>query len=218
MAYPVRSNINTIELGYDRTRYCSNEGLIMEVAMNAMRAAALPHYHAGSARPRPHLRVVHSAGSPETTRPEPVTPEPVTPEPVTPEQGRLEAAAPETARRLAPSRPVVSRPVVSRPEPSPLRLTRRGRVVVAAAAALLVVVVSLVAAGAAQAISHSASGGAAGRGLAQVVVRPGESLWSVAETADPDADTRVVIQRIVEMNSLPGDTVFAGQRLWVPRG
>jgi hypothetical protein len=198
MAYPVRSNINTIELGYDRTRYCSNEGLIMEVAMNAMRAAALPHYHAGSARPRPHLRVVHSAGSPETTRPEPVTPE----------QARLEAA-----RRLAPSRPVVSRP-----EPSPLRLTRRGRVVVAAAAALLVVVVSLVAAGAAQAISHSASGGAAGRGLAQVVVRPGESLWSVAETADPDADTRVVIQRIVEMNSLPGDTVFAGQRLCVPRG
>jgi hypothetical protein len=198
MAYPVRSNINTIELGYDRTRYCSNEGLIMEVAMNAMRAAALPHYHAGSARPRPHLRVVHSAGSPETTRPEPVTPE----------QARLEAA-----RRLAPSRPVVSRP-----EPSPLRLTRRGRVVVAAAAALLVVVVSLVAAGAAQAISHSASGGAAGRGLAQVVVRPGESLWSVAETADPDADPRVVIQRIVEMNSLPGDTVFAGQRLWVPRG
>jgi hypothetical protein len=183
---------------YDRTQYGSNEGLIMEVAMNAMRAAALPHYHAGSARPRPHLRVVHSAGSPETTRPEPVTPE----------QARLEAA-----RRLAPSRPVVSRP-----EPSPLRLTRRGRVVVAAAAALLVVVVSLVAAGAAQAISHSASGGAAGRGLAQVVVRPGESLWSVAETADPDADTRVVIQRIVEMNSLPGDTVFAGQRLWVPRG
>ena len=181
--------------------------------MNAMRAAALPHYHAGSARPRPHLRVVHSAGSPETTRPEPVTPEAVTPE-----QARPEAATPETARRLAPSRPVVSRPVVSRPEPSPLRLTRRGRVVVAAAAALLVVVVSLVAAGAAQAISHSASGGAAGRGLAQVVVRPGESLWSVAETADPDADTRVVIQRIVEMNSLPGDTVFAGQRLWVPRG
>jgi hypothetical protein len=213
MAYPVRSNINTIELGYDRTRYCSNEGLIMEVAMNAMRAAALPHYHAGSARPRPHLRVVHSAGSPETARPEPVTPEAVTPE-----QARPEAATPETARRLAPSRPVVSRPVVSRPEPSPLRLTRRGRVVVAAAAALLVVVVSLVAAGAAQAISHSASGGAAGRGLAQVVVRPGESLWSVAETADPDADTRVVIQRIVEMNSLPGDTVFAGQRLWVPRG
>jgi hypothetical protein len=213
MAYPVRSNINTIELGYDRTRYCSNEGLIMEVAMNAMRAAALPHYHAGSARPRPHLRVVHSAGSPEATRPEPVTPEAVTPE-----QARPEAATPETARRLAPSRPVVSRPVVSRPEPSPLRLTRRGRVVVAAAAALLVVVVSLIAAGAAQAISHSASGGAAGRGLAQVVVRPGESLWSVAETADPDADTRVVIQRIVEMNSLPGDTVFAGQRLWVPRG
>jgi hypothetical protein len=207
MAYPVRSNINTIELGYDRTRYCSNEGLIMEVAMNAMRAAALPHYHSGSVRPRPYLRVVHSAESPETVIPGTVIPEAAIPEAAIPEKAR-----PETARHLAASRPA------SRPEPSPLRLTRRGRVVVAAAAALLVVVVSLVAAGAAQAISHSASGGAAGRGLAQVVVRPGESLWSVAETADPDADTRVVIQRIVEMNSLPGDTVFAGQRLWVPRG
>jgi hypothetical protein len=208
MAYPVRSNINTIELGYDRTRYCSNEGLIMEVAMNAMRAAALPHYRAGSVRPRPHLRVVHSAESPETARPEIVIPGTAIPETAIPEKAR-----PETARHLA-----ASRLAASRPEPGPLRLTRRGRVVVAAAAALLVVVVSLVAAGAAQAISHSAPGGAAGRGLAQVVVRPGESLWSVAETADPDADTRVVIQRIVEMNSLPGDTVFAGQRLWVPRG
>ena len=54
--------------------------------------------------------------------------------------------------------------------------------------------------------------------LVQVVVRPGQSLWSVAESADPDQDTRVVIQQIIDLNSLNGDTVFAGQRLWVPRG
>jgi hypothetical protein len=90
-------------------------------------------------------------------------------------------------------------------------------VVVAALAALLVAALSLIAAGAAQAISHSAPRPAAGRSLAQVVVRPGQSLWSVAESADPDADTRLVIQQIIDLNALNGDIVFAGQRLWVPR-
>jgi hypothetical protein len=83
-------------------------------------------------------------------------------------------------------------------------------------AALLVVVVSLIAAGAAQATSHSAPRLGA-QNLARVVVRPGQSLWSVAESADPNADTRLVIQQIVELNALTGDTVFAGQSLWVPR-
>ena len=99
-----------------------------------------------------------------------------------------------------------------------LRLTRRGRVVVAAVAALLVTVVSLLAAGAAQATNHGLPPGAARQNLVQVVVRPGQSLWSVAESADPDQDTRAVIQQIVDLNALSGDVVFAGQQLWVPRG
>ena len=99
-----------------------------------------------------------------------------------------------------------------------LRLTRRGRVVLAATAALLVTVISLLAAGAAQATSHGPSPRAATRGLVQVVVRPGQSLWSVAESADPDQDTRAVIRQIIDLNSLSGETVFAGQQLWVPRG
>jgi LysM repeat protein len=90
-------------------------------------------------------------------------------------------------------------------------------VVIAVVVALLVVVVSLVVALAAQATSHSAAGHAGHQGLAQVVVRPGQSLWSVAESADPDADTRVVIQQIAELNGLTGDTLIAGQQLWVPR-
>ena len=98
------------------------------------------------------------------------------------------------------------------------RLTRRGRVVVAAVAALLVTVVSLLAAGAAQATNHALPPGAARQNLVQVVVRPGQSLWSVAEGADPDQDTRAVIQQIVDLNALSGDIVFAGQQLWVPRG
>ncbi len=101
---------------------------------------------------------------------------------------------------------------------SPLRLTRRGRVVVAAAAALLVTVISLLAAGVAQATNDGPSPRAARQNLVQVVVQPGQSLWSVAESADPDQDTRAVIQQIIDLNSLNGDTVFAGQQLWVPRG
>ena len=101
---------------------------------------------------------------------------------------------------------------------APLRLTRRGRVVVAVAAALLVTVISLLVAGVAQATNDGPSPRAARENLVQVVVRPGQSLWSVAESADPDQDTRAVIQQIIDLNSLNGDTVFAGQQLWVPRG
>jgi hypothetical protein len=40
----------------------------------------------------------------------------------------------------------------------------------------------------------------------------------VAEASDPDADTRVVIQQIEQMNSLTGDRLQPGEVLWVPRG
>jgi hypothetical protein len=101
---------------------------------------------------------------------------------------------------------------------APLRLTRRGRVVVALAAALLATLVSLLLAGVAQATNDGPSPRAARENLVQVIVRPGQSLWSVAESADPDQDTRAVIQQIIDLNSLNGETVFAGQQLWVPRG
>jgi hypothetical protein len=100
----------------------------------------------------------------------------------------------------------------------PLRLTRRGRAVIAVAAAILVAVVSLIAAGAVQATNRSVPPRVAEQSLARVVVHPGQSLWSVAESADPGADTRQVIRQIVELNGLAGDAVVAGQRLWVPRG
>jgi LysM domain-containing protein len=107
-----------------------------------------------------------------------------------------------------------------RPEASapPLRLTRRGRIVIAVAAVLLVTLISLLAAGVAQATSHGPAPRAARQDLLQVVVRPGQTLWSVAESADPDQDTRVVVQQIIDLNSLAGATVSAGQQLWVPRG
>jgi hypothetical protein len=99
----------------------------------------------------------------------------------------------------------------------PLRLTRRGRIVAVAVAAMLLAVLSLVIARSAEATSQPAPAHAA-QSPTQVTVQPGESLWAVAENADPNADTRVVIQQIVELNALTGPVVFAGERLYVPRG
>jgi hypothetical protein len=135
-----------------------------------------------------------------------------------PELLPVPAARPESPHGLAP-RPRLAPDQAARNQAArvPLRLTRRGRAVVAVATALLLAVLSLVIAASAQATSHPAPSGAAQRNLAQVTVRPGQSLWSVAENADPNADTRVVVQQIIELNGLTGNLVFAGQRLWVPR-
>lgn len=121
-----------------------------------------------------------------------------------------------TARRG----PVAGQAVAARPRAaarSPVRLTRRGRVVVTAAAMLLIGGVSMALASAAQATGHSGAAGGQGRYVTRVAVRPGQSLWSLAEAYDPDADTRLVIQEIVQLNSLTGEQVQPGQVLWVPR-
>jgi hypothetical protein len=59
--------------------------------------------------------------------------------------------------------------------------------------------------------------GAMYRGLAPVIVRPGQSLWDIAAQAEPAADPRGVIQEIIDLNALRGMSVQPGERLWVPR-
>jgi LysM repeat protein len=100
--------------------------------------------------------------------------------------------------------------------PAPLRLTRRGRVVLAGFAALVIGGISMVAASTAQASSHAGPAGRAA--IVRVTVRPGQSLWTIAESNDPQADTRVVIGEIQQLNSMSGYVVTPGQVLWVPRG
>ncbi len=73
------------------------------------------------------------------------------------------------------------------------------------------------AAGGAQAASHRAGPGAAHRGLSQLVVQPGQTLWSIARRAEPAADPRGVVQQIIEVNALGSAAIRAGQLLWVPR-
>jgi len=53
--------------------------------------------------------------------------------------------------------------------------------------------------------------------MLRVVVRPGDTLWSIAAKADPTADPRIVIQQIVDDNALSGTAISVGQVLWVPR-
>jgi len=127
---------------------------------------------------------------------------------------------------MAAKRPIVTMnhtPVAvgERPIRTPLtlprpRLTRRGRMAVTGVSALLIGALSVGLATAAQA---TRSGPASpGRYLSKVTVLPGQSLWSLAEANDPDADTRQVVQQIKQLNSMTGDQVQAGAVLWVPRG
>jgi hypothetical protein len=172
----------------------------MEVVMNATRAAALPRHRTEHLSFGRENRLYHT-GKPAQLRPDlRVVPSTAGPVAVVP------AASPVAA-------PSVSVP----PAPAPLRLTRRGRIVVAILVALLVAGLSLAVAGAAQATGHQASQRATSSNLVQVVVRPGQSLWSVAENADPNSDPRLVIQQIAQLNVLTSDILQAGQRLWVPR-
>jgi LysM repeat protein len=98
--------------------------------------------------------------------------------------------------------------------PRRLRLTRRGRIVVALLAVLAACGLFVAGASAAQ-----ASGPASARGrAAQVIVQPGDTLWSIAQSADPNADARAIVQQILQANRLATARIAAGQRLWVPRG
>jgi LysM domain len=182
--------------------------------MSAMPALPLPEHDAES-RPGAIWLVPRQAVRAEPVGAQPTRPQPPRPAAVVSPAVRSQAASVEAARGVSP-RVQAARPNAAA---APLRLTKRGRVIVAAAvAALLVTLLSLLAAGAAQATSHSVPPQVADRNLIQVVVQPGQSLWSVAENADPNADPRQVMQQIIELNGLTGDVIIIGQRLWVPRG
>jgi hypothetical protein len=113
-------------------------------------------------------------------------------------------------RRTGGERPI--RTAVAVP---PARLTRRGRIVVTGVSALLIGAVSVGLATAAQATR--AGSGSPGRYITKVTVLPGQSLWSLGEAYDPNADTRLIIQEIQQLNSMSGDQVQPGEVLWVPR-
>lgn len=99
----------------------------------------------------------------------------------------------------------------------PLRLTRRGRaVLVAFAAAVTLAALWLDGGTGAFAGGRADRHGRSGH-VRTAVVEPGDTLWGIAAAADPGADPRVTLQRIIDLNGMGGDpTVQPGQRLVLP--
>ena len=107
------------------------------------------------------------------------------------------------------TRPVGAR--VVRPAPGHLRLTRRGRLVTAAATVLIAALTLVGVVSRAGSLRETAPVPASAP--AQVVVAPGETLWSIAERVAPDRDPRPVVAGIQRLNDLPTPDVHAGQTL-----
>ncbi len=99
-----------------------------------------------------------------------------------------------------------------------LRLTRRGRIVLVGFLVFAGGLIWLAAAGGAAATGSGVSPSVYEKHMSQVVVQPGDSLWSIAARAAPEADPRLVIQQITDINALPSAEIAAGQRIWVPKG
>ena len=101
---------------------------------------------------------------------------------------------------------------------SPVRLTRRGRVVVL----LTLLSLLLVAFSLGRSAHSEASGRTPGQAqgtvaYAQTTVHQGETLWSVARRVAPGHDPRALVQRIRELNHLDSASVQAGQLLVLPK-
>jgi hypothetical protein len=115
-----------------------------------------------------------------------------------------DAAAVHRGPSVARSRPVV-------------RLTRRGRALFFVLALGLVFGVGLAfGARAVGADSKARPANAATHPHRVVVVQPGQTLWGIARAAEPDADLRSSVDRIIELNALPGPALDAGRRLLLP--
>lgn len=188
---------------------------------------ARPRAAARKPSARPRLWVVPDAADPSVAAPNAAAPKVVVPRPRVPADEQVQARPRSTRPGGAPSRTRIVRPA-SMPSRVPgqrvrrTRLTRRGRRVVWASAVLLFVAVLtpvlLVLTSGAQAADHGLPPSAVRAGMRDVVVKPGQSLWSIALNAEPKADPRAVIQQIMEFNALGSQVVVPGESLWVPRG
>jgi hypothetical protein len=94
-----------------------------------------------------------------------------------------------------------------------VRLTRRGRRVVAALSVATGIGIALLTAGSIVGEEHD---GLQLVGDSSVVVRSGDTLWSIAVSVAPEEDTRAVVDALVEVNDLDGVGLVPGQVLQLP--
>lgn len=99
------------------------------------------------------------------------------------------------------------------PPAGSVQLTRRGRLVLT-----LLVVVGLLAGGVLLAGGLASAGTEPGAAATaeRVTVRPGETLWSIAERAAPGVDPRDTVEDILALNQLDSVAVEAGSVLLLP--
>jgi LysM repeat protein len=94
---------------------------------------------------------------------------------------------------------------------TPVRLTRRGRVVVLVLLLLLTGLAGVTVASVSRAATTA-------RPAPTAVVRPGDTLWSVAVRHVPGREPFDAIEEIRRLNGLADYTVHPGQRLTLPDG
>jgi multidrug efflux pump subunit AcrA (membrane-fusion protein) len=99
---------------------------------------------------------------------------------------------------------------------SPIKLTRRGRMLVSTMSFAAMLAISLVSLFGIATASAKASNEASSSTTTQIVVAPGETLWTIAARVNPEIDPRAVIEDIKALNVIEGSEVYAGQVLLVP--
>jgi len=99
--------------------------------------------------------------------------------------------------------------------PAAFRITLRGRLVLVAL--VVAVAFAVICLGQAALSPQARAGSESSPDASRTwVVQPSETLWSIAEQVDPDADPRETVARIVSMNDLPDSGVLVGQEIHVP--
>lgn len=107
------------------------------------------------------------------------------------------------------------RPVRRPARPAQVHLTRRGRVLLTLVVLLAAVAAAVLLTGTGSAAGTDRSGGAAHGGVV-VTVRPGETIWQIAERVAPGADPRDTVQSILDLNQLQTSQVRVGTALRLP--
>ena len=96
-----------------------------------------------------------------------------------------------------------------------VRLNRRGKLARTLVVLSLAIVAASVAGGQAGA-DTSKSTAAAADTFITVTVAPGDTVWSLANRVAPEGQAGALVSAIIEINSLGGGDVVAGQKIRIP--
>lgn len=99
---------------------------------------------------------------------------------------------------------------------SPIKLTRKGRLLLSGLSFMAMLAISAFSLFGLATASAKASNDSSNSSTTQIVVAPGETLWTIAARINPENDPRAVIEDIKALNVIEGVNVYAGQVLLIP--